>query len=61
MVIRITDANDNAPVFDLDNLVFTAPCDTAHHLVGILRATDMDIGRNGQIHYGIEQDAAVTG
>uniref|UniRef100_A0A3Q1CXV3 Cadherin domain-containing protein n=1 Tax=Amphiprion ocellaris TaxID=80972 RepID=A0A3Q1CXV3_AMPOC len=52
--IVITDVNDNDPEFDLSILTnFTVQEEEANLFVGQVRATDLDAGVNGQVHYRI--------
>uniref|UniRef100_A0A3P8SQD2 Protocadherin-related 15a n=1 Tax=Amphiprion percula TaxID=161767 RepID=A0A3P8SQD2_AMPPE len=52
--IVVTDVNDNDPEFDLSILTnFTVQEEEANLFVGQVRATDLDAGVNGQVHYRI--------
>uniref|UniRef100_A0A3Q1EMP7 Protocadherin-15 n=1 Tax=Acanthochromis polyacanthus TaxID=80966 RepID=A0A3Q1EMP7_9TELE len=52
--IVVTDVNDNDPEFDLSILTnFTVQEEEANLFVGQVRATDLDAGLNGQVHYRI--------
>ncbi|XP_051522633.1 protocadherin-15-like [Myxocyprinus asiaticus] len=50
--IVVTDVNDNDPVFDpLLPLNLTVQEEEANAFVGQVKATDLDLGVNGQVHY----------
>ena len=52
IVIVITDANDNEPIFNEENIQFEADEDVPlEYIVGQVKATDSDIGLNGEIQY----------
>ena len=55
--VTVTDVNDNPPVLPLDKLIFTVPEGryTEPIVIGQGRATDADIGVNGQLHYRLKQ------
>lgn len=55
--VSVLDVNDNAPVFSRDVYFFTVPEGAAlHGLVGTVRATDKDSGKNGQLSYILLSD-----
>lgn len=56
--ISITDENDNAPVFTNQNASFTVKENVPRGtLVGVVTATDADVGSNSQIVYSIVKGA----
>uniref|UniRef100_A0A8C6UCV0 Protocadherin-16 n=1 Tax=Neogobius melanostomus TaxID=47308 RepID=A0A8C6UCV0_9GOBI len=55
--VLVLDVNDNAPVFSREVYYFTVPEGAAlQGLVGTVRATDKDSGRNGQLSYLLLSD-----
>ncbi|KAL4232680.1 Cadherin-23 [Mactra antiquata] len=52
IIINITDVNDNAPLFSQDEYFITLPHGVGQQeRIGILNATDEDIGRNGDLTF----------
>lgn len=55
--VLVLDVNDNAPVFSREEYYFTVPEGAAlQGLVGTVRATDKDSGKNGQLSYILLSD-----
>jgi protocadherin Fat 4 len=56
--VRVTDENDNSPVFPQQQFEFTIDelQDGESVLVGVVNATDMDTGLNAQLTYSITND-----
>lgn len=55
--VLVLDVNDNAPVFSREVYYFTVPEGAAlQGLVGTVRATDKDSGKNGQLSYILLSD-----
>ena len=57
MTVRVTDRNDNPPVFSQPSYSFTiAENEPARTFVGQVAATDRDIGRNSELSYAAATD-----
>uniref|UniRef100_A0AAY4C2I5 Protocadherin-15 n=1 Tax=Denticeps clupeoides TaxID=299321 RepID=A0AAY4C2I5_9TELE len=58
--IVVTDVNDNDPVFDLTlQRNFTVQEEQTNVFVGQVRATDLDAGQNGEVHYRLLTNMAL--
>jgi len=54
VLVTVTDINDNNPVFTAPQPIeFRVRENLANELVGTVRATDADLGANGQVSYSI--------
>lgn len=53
--IVVTDYNDNAPVFETHKILYKVPENATNGtVIGIINATDADIGDNGRITYAFQ-------
>ncbi|MBN3316213.1 PCD23 protein, partial [Atractosteus spatula] len=57
VIVNVLDENDNAPVFTQDSYFFTIQeGPVPHGLVGSVKATDLDSGKNAQLSYILLSD-----
>ncbi len=57
VIITLIDANDHSPKFDNDTYEVVIPENTPSHTTIVqVRATDPDVGRNGEIRYSFAED-----
>lgn len=55
ITVQVTDLNDNAPVFENDNLDFNVPENFGRNVtVGVLLASDRDSGENKRVSFSID-------
>ena len=57
ILVKLVDINDNSPIFDKDEYLFTIE-DTIEKntVIGHVEATDVDLELNGKVEYTVEQD-----
>lgn len=54
LVISVADDNDNGPKFVKNLFQFSIREDAAlHHVFGLVKATDRDVGSNGKLRYSL--------
>ena len=54
LTVKVSDVNDNVPIFNQTFYSFTVPeSSPLYSPVGTVKATDADLGRNGEIYYEI--------
>ncbi|MFT7807568.1 protocadherin-23 isoform X1 [Arapaima gigas] len=57
VIVTVIDENDNAPVFTQGSYFYTIPeSSSPHNLVGTIKATDRDSGRNSELSYILLSD-----
>ncbi|XP_072526719.1 protocadherin-23 [Salminus brasiliensis] len=57
VLVMVQDENDNTPVFSRDRFFFNVPeGPTPHGLIGMVKATDRDSKKNGQLSYILLSD-----